>query len=260
MKKAVISLSGGLDSTSLLLKLVAMDYEVFAVSFDYGQKHKIELELLEINIKYLRNNGAIINHAIIDISDLGILLNSSLTSDDMDVPEGHFEEEKMKDTVVPNRNAIFSSILYGYALSISNEHDEEVKLCLGVHAGDHAIYPDCRPEFYNELIKVFQLGNWNSEKVLLYLPYLEGDKSFIIRDAKVSTKFLGLDFDRIFNNSSTCYNPIKEGIACGKCGSCVERVWGFMLLGLKDPMCYVGGWDEATTYANDILTKGKENV
>jgi 7-cyano-7-deazaguanine synthase len=260
MKKAVISLSGGMDSTSLLLKLVAMDYEVFAISFDYGQKNKIELELLQDNLRYLRRSGATITHDLIDISTLGRLFNSALTSDHIDVPEGHFEEEKMKDTVVPNRNAIFSSMLYGYALSLSTEHDEEVKLCLGVHAGDHAVYPDCRPEFYNELIKVFRLGNWNSEKVSLYLPYLDGDKSYILRDAMVSIKFLDLNFDRIFSNSNTCYNPLREGIACGKCGACVERVWGFMMIGMRDPMCYVDGWDDTTKHVNDVLTKGNKDV
>jgi len=257
MRKAVISLSGGMDSTSLLLKLVAMGYEVFALSFDYGQKHKIELELLSNNIDYLRNNDATIHWHTIDISTLGKLFNSALTSDDIEVPEGHFEEEKMKDTVVPNRNAIFSSMLYGYALSLSNQHNEEVRLCLGVHAGDHAIYPDCRPDFYYELMKVFGLGNWNSEKVLLYLPYLDGDKSYIIRDAMVSTRFLGLDINRIFINSNTCYNPTDEGIACGKCGSCVERVWGFMSLGLNDPMTYVDGLKETERHVLNVLKKEK---
>jgi len=255
MKKAVISLSGGMDSTSLLLKLVAMEYEVFAMSFDYGQKHKIELNLLYNNIKYLRNKGATIHHKVIDISTIGELFNSALTSKDIDIPEGHFEEEKMKDTVVPNRNAIFSSITYGYALSISNEHEEEVKLCLGVHSGDHAIYPDCRPEFYNDLIKVFQLGNWNSEKVLLYLPYLDGDKLTILQDAISNIKQLGLNFDRIFSNSNTCYNPRKEGIACGKCGSCVERVDAFIRLGKQDPICYSSDWERTVKDVKKILNK-----
>lgn len=257
MKKAVISLSGGMDSTSLLLKLVAMEYEVFAISFDYGQKHKIELKLLKENIKYLKENGATIHWETINISTLGKLFNSALTSDNIDVPEGHFEEEKMKDTVVPNRNAIFSSMLYGYALSISNQYNEEVKLCLGVHAGDHAVYPDCRPEFYDELIKVFQLGNWNSEKVLLYLPYLDGDKYTILHDANDSVEKLGLSFHQVFKNTNTCYNPSSDGVACGKCGSCVERVESFIKLGRRDPICYKDGWEPTVEHVNNVLTKGK---
>ena len=141
-KYAVMSLSGGMDSTALLLHLIAKDYNVFALTFDYGQKHKIEIERAEQNVMYLSDHGININHRIVDLKSIMSLYGSALTSKNAEVPEGHYEEENMKATVVPNRNAIFSSLVYGYALSIANQMDAKVDVCLGVHAGDHAIYPD----------------------------------------------------------------------------------------------------------------------
>jgi 7-cyano-7-deazaguanine synthase len=239
MKIAVIAPSGGLDSTALLLHLLREKYDIYALSFDYGQKHKIELLKLGINLHFLTNILQYkIKHTIIDLSVLGPLYNSSLTDLSQTIPEGDYKEESMKSTVVPNRNAIFSSIIYGYALSLSTKFDLEAKICLGVHAGDHAIYPDCRPEFYEELMKVFKLGNWGGEKVNSYLPYLQINKAGIIMDALESCKKLQLDFNFIFKNTNTCYNPNDIGESCGKCGSCNERLEAFKLLRIKDPIKY----------------------
>lgn len=242
MKKiAVLSLSGGLDSTSLLLHLLREKYSVYALSFDYGQKHRVELLRLNSNLHFLKEIlGYKITHTTLDLSVLGPLYNSSLTDKLQEIPEGDYKEENMKSTVVPNRNTIFSSIIFGYALSLETKLKPiETKICLGVHSGDHSIYPDCRPEFYEELMKVFKLGNWGGEKIEYYLPYLNVDKAGIIEDALKSCKELQLDFNMIFRNTNTCYNPNEKGEACGKCGSCNERLEAFAKIKILDPIFYV---------------------
>ena len=148
MKRAVMALSGGMDSTSLLINLLANDYKVDCISFIYGQKHVIEVEKAIDNISHLNGKGFEINHEIVDLSSAMSVFHSALTNEEIEIPEGHYEELQMKATVVPNRNAIFSSIIYGYALSIVSREGIDVEIALGVHSGDHAIYPDCRPEFY----------------------------------------------------------------------------------------------------------------
>ena len=192
-KTAVMAFSGGMDSTGLLVHLLANDYEVHTLSYDYGQKHKIELDRAKANIEYLSKNNIKVTQRIIDLQSAMSIFHSALTTEDYEIPEGHYEEEQMKQTVVPNRNAIFASILYGYALSIATKNEESVKIGLGVHSGDHEIYPDCRPEFYEALENAFQVGNWDSEKVSFYLPYLDGDKETILRDAEQSIEKLNLD-------------------------------------------------------------------
>ena len=114
----VLSFSGGLDSTTLLLHLLCRKKSIYALSFDYGQKHKIELEFAKRNIDYLKSKGFKINHKTVDLSSMVTLLESSLTDPDINIPEGHYMDVNMKSTFVPNRNAIFSSIIYAYALSI----------------------------------------------------------------------------------------------------------------------------------------------
>ena len=150
----------------------------------------------------------------------------------------------MKETVVPNRNAIFSSIAFAYALSIAQKAGaDQVDIALGVHSGDHTIYPDCRPEFYSAIHKAFQLGNWDSETVSLYLPYLDFDKTKILRDAEKSIEQLGLDFDIIFSNTITSYSPTADGQSSGLTGSDVERILAFHEIGKVDPIDYVEDWD-----------------
>ena len=220
-------MSGGMDSTALLVRLLAEGRKVYGLSFDYGQKHRIELARLKQNVNYLRDNGIEIDSQILDMSKLGSLFHSALTDANWTVPTGHYEQENMKQTVVPNRNAIFSSIAYGYALSIAIQEDSEVDFSLGVHSGDHPIYPDCRPEFYEAIFSAFSIGNWDSEKVFLNLPYLNMDKADILEDAGHSIEKLGLDFDTVFRNTCTSYQPDKAGRSHGLTGSDVERILAF---------------------------------
>lgn len=240
MKRAVVSVSGGMDSTGLLVHLLANDYKVTITNFNYGSKqNSVEFERLNKNIDYLRSKGFDIDFEEIDISSIMNKFYSSLTRKDIETPEGHYEEENMKVTVVPNRNAIFASIIYGLALSKALETGDNVDICLGVHSGDHAIYPDCRPEFIDAIYKAFALGNWNSEKVKIYVPYLNGDKESILRDTVENCKKLNIDFNTILSNTLTCYKPNENGESCGKCGSCTERLEAFEKLGIKDPVKYV---------------------
>ena len=253
MKIAVMALSGGMDSTSLLLKLLKEGYRVHCISYEYGQKHRIEIDRSVMNINYLKSNDLNVVHKIVDLQSAMEIFNSSLLNNGTTIPEGHYEEEQMKSTVVPNRNAIFSSILYGYALSIAVKENRNIVIALGVHSGDHAIYPDCRPQFYTALEHTFQIGNWDSEKVSFELPYINGDKESILRDAIISCQELGLDFDTIFANTNTSYNPDEEGRSSGKSGADIERILAFNSIGRVDPVEYVEAWSEVL--ANAIATE-----
>ena len=256
MTRAIMSLSGGMDSTALLLRLLAEGSKVTCLTYDYGQKHSVEIERARDNIGYLSENGYDVEHIVIDLTSAMKSLNSALTSDGIDVPEGHYQSEQMKQTVVPNRNAIFSSILYGQALSKSSIEDTEVIVALGVHCGDHEIYPDCRPEFYESLQQSFSMGNWGSERVSFHLPFIMGDKTTILEDAIDSTRHLGLDFDTVFSNTNTSYNPDKEGRSSGKSGADVERILAFHNIGRTDPVEYVEDWDKVVSYALNQQKQG----
>ena len=265
MKQAVLSLSGGMDSSTLLLHLLANGYKVTALSFDYGQKHRVELERAQQLVNYLNNKanetlakndlGEVIKHhfepityQVIKLDGLTSLLNSALVSGGDEVPEGHYEEDNMKATVVPNRNKIFSSITQAVALSIANETESPVKIAMGIHAGDHAIYPDCRQEFRDADYKAFCEGNWEASRVSYYTPYLEGDKYDILQDGESCCECLGVDFDEVYKRTNTSYKPIfvknKENRFNGswysdfKSASSVERIEAFIKLGRPDPVEY----------------------
>lgn len=253
MKYAVMSLSGGMDSTSLLLRLIRDGYQVSCYTYDYGQKHSIEIERAKDNIEYLNRKNIEVYHEIIDIKSAMMSFNSSLIDNESKIPEGHYESKQMKSTVVPNRNAIFSSILYGHALSISSKLNCDVIIGLGVHSGDHEIYPDCRPEFYNALDIAFRLGNWGSERISFHLPYLNGDKKTILSDALNCCTELGLDFETIFKNTNTSYNPDSQGRSSGKSGADIERILAFHEIGIKDPVEYTEGWNNVLKNALIIL-------
>ncbi len=260
-KIAVMSLSGGMDSTGLLTHLLARDYDVYALSYYYGQKHSIELDRAKTNIDQMKAAGlSIVEHKFVDLSSAMAIFHSALTDSEMEVPEGHYEQENMVATVVPNRNAIFSSIVYGYALSLATKHDQEVKICLGVHSGDHAIYPDCRPEFYDAIGSAFALGNWGSEKVSFYLPYIDGDKTTILQDSIENCEKLDLDFDRVFRNTNTSYNPDEEGRSSGKSGADVERILAFIDIGREDPVEYVDGWEIARANALKVKSEWESTL
>ena len=158
-KKAVISLSGGLDSTCLLMHLLANGYdEIRAYSFDYGQKHSVELKKVKKNIKFLQRKGYNIEHQVINVRDVFSDSASSLHRDGEAIPKGHYEDENMKSTVVENRNIIFSAIVYGKALGWANKTGDNVVITLGIHAGDHCIYPDCRPESHEAAKHLFKIS------------------------------------------------------------------------------------------------------
>ncbi len=238
-----------MDSTALLLRLLAEGNTVSALSFDYGQKHKIELQRLAANIAYLKNAGHHVAWTTLDLSQLGALYHSALTDENWDVPQGHYRDDNMRQTVVPNRNAIFASIAYGYALSIATREDSHVEFCLGVHSGDHAIYPDCRPEFYEAIVKAFEIGNWDSAKVSLNVPYLHGDKLTILKDADQAITKLGLDFDSVFANTCTSYSPDADGRSHGRTGSDIERILAFHQFGRRDPIQYTQPWETVLAHA-----------
>ena len=240
-KHVVVSLSGGMDSSTLLLRALSEFDTVTAVSFDYGQKHRVELEKAERLVDYLKNNGKSINYRVIRLQGLVDLLNSALVEGGAEVPEGHYAEENMKATVVPNRNKIFSSITQAIALSIANEKQEECSIALGIHAGDHSIYPDCRQEFRDADDHAFRVGNWDSDRVSYWTPYLEGDKFTILKDGEGLCEVLGLDFNEVYKNTNTSYKPILidyTWYSDYKSASSVERVEAFIKLGRPDPAKY----------------------
>ena len=252
-KQAVLSLSGGMDSSTVLLHLLAEGYEVTALSFDYGQKHNVELERAAELVEYLAKNGHPVKYQRITLQGLVSLLNSNLVQGGEEVPEGHYEEENMKDTVVPNRNKMFSSIIQAAALSIANAKDCEVKIAMGIHAGDHAIYPDCRQEFRDADYNAFREGNWDADKVTYYTPYLKGDKFDILKDGEVCCKQLGLDFDEVYKRTNTSYKPDNEGRSDYKSASSVERIEAFLKLNKKDPVEYIDGWETTKKYVEKLL-------
>jgi len=259
MKQAVLSLSGGMDSSTLLLHLLANEYQVTALSFDYGQKHRVELERAQQLVDYINSSDAYqghnINYQTIKLDGLTSLLDSALVEGGDDVPEGHYEEDNMKATVVPNRNKIFSSLIQSVALSIANKTESAVKIAMGIHSGDHSIYPDCRQEFRDADYKAFAEGNWEAQRVGVYTPYLEGDKYSILQDGEICCKELGLDFDEVYKRTNTSYKPTAEGLSDYKSASSVERIEAFLKLGRKDPVVYVDGWDTAKAHVEKLLAE-----
>ena len=244
-KKAVISLSGGLDSTCLLMHLLANGYdEIRAYSFDYGQKHSVELKKVKKNIKFLQRKGYNIEHQVINVRDVFSDSASSLHRGGEAIPKGHYEDEMMKSTVVENRNIIFSAIVYGKALGWANKTGDSVVITLGIHAGDHCIYPDCRPESHEAAKHLFKISNWNSEAVDYIAPFEYIDKGEVLRRGVVAMKSLGFtkaNIKSVLKNTHTCYNPDEKGRSCGECGSCRERLEAFEKNGMEDPLEYLAG-------------------
>lgn len=259
-KQAVLSLSGGMDSSTLLLHLLANDYEVTALSFDYGQKHRVELQRAQSLVNYLKEQGHSVTYQVIKLDGLTSLLNSALVEGGQEVPEGHYEQDNMKETVVPNRNKIFSSLVQAVALSLANKTQQEVFISLGIHAGDHAIYPDCRQEFRDADHEAFVIGNWDAERVKFYTPYLQGDKFTILQDGLACCEKLNLDFDTVYANTNTSYKPIQhngEWYSDYKSASSVERILAFLQLGRPDPVSYADengpvGYSIAASHAQNI--------
>jgi 7-cyano-7-deazaguanine synthase len=281
MKQAVLSLSGGMDSSTVLLRLLADGYEVTALSFDYGQKHKVELERAQSLVDYLNNSriGTLptgdltsffpkINYGVIKLDGLAPMLNSALVEGGNEVPEGHYEDKNMKETVVPNRNKIFSSIIQAVALSKANEKNTKVHIAMGIHAGDHAIYPDCRQEFRDADYKAFTEGNWDADRVSYVTPYLNGDKYDILLDGVKCCEQLGLQFKKVYRNTNTSYKPINingKWYSDYKSASSVERVEAFIKLGKPDPCEYADesgpvSWTKVKNAVEKVLEKNSRPV
>jgi 7-cyano-7-deazaguanine synthase len=271
-KQAVLSLSGGMDSSSLLLHLLANGYEVTALSFDYGQKHNVELERAKELVDYINSYCIIkndpktadypyyIKHQVIKLDGLSQLLNSSLVSGGSEVPEGHYAEENMKATVVPNRNKIFSSIIQAVALSVAEQKNTECAIAMGIHAGDFSIYPDCRQEFRDIDYQAFIAGNWGAEKVTYFTPYIHGMKLDILKDGEKCCEILGLDFDEIYKRTNTSYKPTPEGWSDFRSASSVERVEAFINLGRPDPVVYgengqIVPWEIVKAHVEKVLAE-----
>jgi len=247
MAHCVVSLSGGMDSSTLLLRAIEKYDSVTAISFDYGQKHRVELERAQQLVDYINENcptdencfnGCTVNYRQIKLDGLVDLLDSALVQGGEDVPEGHYENENMKETVVPNRNKIFASITQAVALSVANRTGETCDIALGIHAGDHAVYPDCRQEFRDADDKAFREGNWDADRVGYFTPYLDTDKFGILQDGEKLVEELGLSFDEVYKRTNTSYKPYPSGNSDYKSASSVERIEAFIALGRKDPVQY----------------------
>jgi len=285
----VVSLSGGMDSSTLLLRCLKEYKNVVAVSFDYGQKHRVELERAQSLVNYINQNPArifhhdrapggfeeiypLVQYQVIKLDGLSQLLNSALVTGGAEVPEGHYAEENMKSTVVPNRNKIFSSIIQAIALSIATQRSQECDIALGVHSGDHFIYPDCREEFRDADYDAFRKGNWDSHLVKYFTPYLQGNKYTILKDGEELCTDLRLNFDEVYSRTNTSYKPMqhliqydkdgkswfeKEWFSDYKSASSVERVEAFLRLGRKDPVSYA---DEYGPVTWDTVKKHVEKI
>jgi 7-cyano-7-deazaguanine synthase len=216
--KTVIVYSGGLDSTVLLYHLRASGHELHALSIDYGQRHRCELDRAADLCEELG-----IPHPTADLSAIQPLLaGSSLTSPEIEVAEGHYTEESMKSTVVPNRNMIFLALATGHALSI-----KAGQVAYAAHSGDHAIYPDCRNEFAEAMAAAIRIADWNT--VELVRPFVDWTKADIVRRGAE----LGVPFARTWS----CYKGGAQH--CGLCGTCIERREAFDLAEIEDPTPYV---------------------
>ena len=237
-KHAVVSLSGGMDSSTLLLRALSEYNSVTALSFDYGQKHRVELDRAQSLVDYLAKEGHKVTYKQIKLDGLVDLLNSALVQGGDDVPEGHYEQDNMKETVVPNRNKMFASITQAVALSKANATEEKVDICLGIHAGDHAIYPDCRQEFRDADDEAFRIGNWEADRVGYFTPYLDTDKLGILQNGEYLCEILELEFDEVYSRTNTSYKPFPSGNSDYKSASSVERIEAFIALGRKDPVQY----------------------
>ena len=257
-KHAVVSLSGGMDSSTLLLRCLENFETVTALSFDYGQKHRVELKRASALVDYLRSQGHNIKYQAIKLDGLVNLLESALVEGGEDVPEGHYAEDNMKATVVPNRNKIFASISQAVALSTAVRTGEKTVIALGIHAGDHSIYPDCRQEFRDADDHAFRMGNWDAELVSYYTPYLEGNKFIILQDGERLCEVLGIDFDAVYSRTNTSYKPTPEGWSDYKSASSVERVEAFIKLGRPDPVVYgengqIVSWEQVVEHVTKVL-------
>jgi 7-cyano-7-deazaguanine synthase len=214
---ALVVLSGGMDSvTALAFTRTVHTDQVHALTVDYGQRHDREIIAAEVQATRFADR-----HDVLSLRRIGTLLEGSALTDTVPVPEGHYSDDTMRATIVPNRNAILANIAAGIAVSRGLD-----SIVLGVHSGDHPIYPDCRPEFVTALENLLRVAN--DHPVRVDAPFLNTDKAGILR---VGLR-LGVDYAETW----TCYQGRDR--ACGRCGSCVERLEAFSNIGVEDPLEY----------------------
>lgn len=215
--QVVLIYSGGLDSTVLLHHLKAEGHIVRALSVNYGQRHVRELEAAA---RITARLG--VEHRVADLRPIAPLLaGNSLTSAHIAVPEGHYAEESMKATVVPNRNMLLLALATAWAISLKADC-----VAYGAHGGDHAIYPDCRPEFADAMARAIALADWHT--VTLIRPFVDWSKSAIVRR--------GVELGAPLVETWSCY--VGGAKHCGRCGTCIERREAFHLAGVSDPTSY----------------------
>ncbi|WP_170518871.1 7-cyano-7-deazaguanine synthase QueC [Ruegeria atlantica] len=216
--KTIVICSGGLDSVSLA-HMVARDHQLTGlISFDYGQRHRKELDYAALCASRLN-----VPHDIIDLRPVGAVLTGSALTDDVDVPDGHYAEDSMRVTVVPNRNAIMLTVAFGAAAARGAD-----AVATAVHGGDHFIYPDCRPEFTQAFETMQKHALDGYADVSLFTPFVHRNKADIVTE--------GARCETPFAQTWSCY---KGGAHhCGRCGTCVERREAFHLANVEDPTTY----------------------
>lgn len=230
-EKCVVLLSGGVDSSVLMYSLIEM-YEVWPVTFSYGQRHNKEIVAAR-NLCEARGEWLLKRWRYVDLRVLQNLLPSSLTSVG-EIPEGHYESEAMKSTVVPNRNMILLAIAAGYANGMGAKY-----VAYAPHKGDHVVYPDCRPEFIKAMKEAIRLGTgWDYDGVELLTPF----SSF----TKVDVVKLGMSLTVPFKLTWSCYKGLER--PCLTCGTCVERIDAFLKAGSVDPALTPEVWSQAVRY------------
>lgn len=214
--RTVLVYSGGLDSTVLLYELRRRGHQVWALSVDYGQRHSKEVEAARAICQAIG-----VEHRVADLRGIRPLLGGNALTDDLGVPDGHYSDQSMKLTVVPNRNMILLSLAIGWAVSLKLE-----AVAYAAHAGDHPIYPDCRAEFIEAMRRAAELCDWHVVRLLA--PFVDQTKADIVR--------LGADLGVPFKNTWSCYHGGPRH--CGRCGTCIERREAFMLARIADPTEY----------------------
>ncbi|MFW6326754.1 MAG: 7-cyano-7-deazaguanine synthase QueC [Bacteroidota bacterium] len=224
MKKAVIGLSGGMDSATLLGELLEQGYSVICCSFKYPSKHnEWELSAAKQIVSYYQAKNMPVIHHVIDVSTVFQFMGSDLLQSGGEIPEGHYASDNMKKTVVPGRNMIFTSIMAGIAETV-----EAGFIALGVHSGDHFIYPDCRKDFIKAVDLTVFLSS--DKTVEIITPFAVDDKASILqRGYKYAIPVP-------YHLTRTCYKD--QELSCGKCGSCNERLEAFSLINKSDPITY----------------------